>query len=220
MYMTSKALLAIALSGSLAACSHSPSIDRQLGFEVDEGGFGQVTRTNAGIMSGEISVTQILANRFANEVPSTITFPFNSAELTPEARQILAQQAAWISQFPELRFSVYGHADAVGSNAFNQRLGKRRAQAVVNFFASQGVSRTRLEALVSFGETRPAVPSQGPEEANRRTVTTVSGFHAKRRGALLDSRYAAIVYREYVAGGTRPHPPNTNIATQVDPGEK
>ena len=191
-----------------------------MGYEVDEGGFGQVTRTNAGIMSGEISATQLLANRFATEVPGTITFPFNSAELTPEARQILAQQASWISQFPELRFSVYGHADAVGSNAFNQRLGKRRAQAVVNFFASRGVSRNRLEALVSYGESRPAVPSQGPEEANRRTVTTVSGFHNKRRGTLLDGRYAAIIYREYVAGGTRPHPANTNINTQVDPGEK
>ena len=220
MQMTSKALLALALSGSLAACSYSPSIDRQLGYEVDEGGFGQVSRTNTKIMSGEISTTQILANRFANEVPSTITFPFNSAELTPEARQVLAQQASWISQFPELRFSVYGHADAVGSNAYNQSLGKRRAQAVVNFFASQGVSRNRLEALVSFGETRPAVPSQGPEEANRRTVTTVSGFHGKRRSTLLDSRYAAIVYREYVAAGTRPHPANTDINTQVDPGER
>lgn len=220
MQMTSKALLALALSGSLVACAQSPSIDRQLGFEVDEGGFGQVTRNNAGIMSGEINVTQVLANRFATEVPSTITFPFNSAELTPEARQILAQQASWINQFPELRFSVYGHADAVGSNASNQRLGKRRAQAVVNFFAAQGVSRNRLEALVSYGETRPVVASQGPEEANRRTVTTVSGFHAKRRGTLLDSRYAAIVYREYVAGGTRPHPANTDIRTQVDPGQK
>jgi outer membrane protein OmpA-like peptidoglycan-associated protein len=220
MQMTSKALLAFALAGSLAACSNSPSVDRQLGYEVDEGGFGQVTRNNTGIMSGEINVTQVLANRFAAEVPGTITFPFNSAELTPEARQILAQQASWISQFPELRFSVYGHADAVGSNAFNQRLGQRRAQAVVNFFAAQGISRNRLEALVSFGETRPVVASQGPEEANRRTVTTVSGFHGKRRGTLLDSRYAAIVYREYVEGGTRPHPANTNITTQVDPGQK
>jgi peptidoglycan-associated lipoprotein len=220
MHMTSKAFLSLALSGALAACSYSPSVDRQLGYEVDEGGFGQVTRNNAGIMSGEISVTQALATRFATEVPSTITFPFNSSELTPEARQVLAQQASWISQFPELRFSVYGHADAVGSNAYNQSLGKRRAQAVVNFFAAQGVSRSRLEALVSYGETRPAVPSQGPEEANRRTVTTVSGFHGKRRGTLLDGRYAAIVYREYVAGATRPHPANTNITTQVDPGAK
>ena len=217
MHKTSTALLMIALSGSLAACN-TPSVDRQLGAEIDEGGFGQVTRTNSGIMSGEISATQQLAVRFASEVPNTITFGFNSDQLTAEARSTLARQADWIRQFPELRFSVYGHADAVGSNAYNQRLGKRRAQAVVDFFASQGVSRSRLEALVSFGETRPAVASQGPEQANRRTVTEVAGF-AKRRGTLLNGKYAAIIFREYVEGATRPHPTSAVTQTQVNPGE-
>ncbi len=218
MTLTSKPLLAFALIGTLAGCQNSPSFDRQLGFEVDEGGFGQVTRDNSRVMSGEISATQALATRFASEVPNTITFPFNSAQLTPQAQQVLAKQADWIRQFPELRFSVYGHADAVGSNGYNQSLGKRRAQAVVAYFASQGISRSRLEALVSFGETRPVVASQGPEEANRRTVTEVSGFH-KRKGTLLNGKYAAIIFREYVESATTPHRQPVQIATQVNPGE-
>lgn len=193
------ALLILGLTGALAACESNPYYNRELGAEIDTGGFGVATDTNTRVMNGEISATQILAARFAAEVPNTITFDFNSAQLTPAARQTLAQQAGWIRQFPELRFSVYGHADAVGSNAYNKRLGTRRAQAVVDFFASQGVSRSRLKALVSFGETRPAVPSNGPEEANRRTVTQVSGF-AKGRAAPLDGKYAAVIYREYVAG--------------------
>ena len=217
MQMTTRALLLITLSASLAACGNSPSVDRQLGYEVDEGGFGTITRTNSQIMSGEISATHALATRFAQEVPSTITFEFNSATLTPEAMQVLARQADWIRQFPELRFSVYGHTDLVGSNAYNQRLGKRRAQAVVNFFASQGISRSRLEALVSYGETRPVVSTEKPEEANRRTVTTVAGF-ARRQGPLLNGKYAAVIMREYIEGATRPHPLNTKLPTQVDPG--
>ena len=218
MRKTSTALLMITLAGSLAACESNPYYNRELGANVDEGGFGTVTRNNAGIMSGEISATQLLATRFAAEVPNTITFEFNSARLTAPARQTLARQASWIRQFPELRFSVYGHADAVGSNAYNKRLGKRRAQAVVDFFASQGVSRSRLQALVSFGETRPAVATQGPEEANRRTVTEVSGF-AKGRAALLNGKYAAVIFREYVEGATRPHPSSTSTATQINPGQ-
>ncbi|WP_435259687.1 OmpA family protein [Thioclava sp. FR2] len=217
MQMTTRALLLITLTAGLSACANSPSVDRQLGYEVDEGGFGTVTRTNSQIMSGEISATHALATRFAQEVPSTITFAFNSATLTPEARQVLARQADWIRQFPELRFSVYGHTDLVGSNSYNQRLGKRRAQAVVDFFASQGISRSRLEALVSYGETRPVVSTEKPEEANRRTVTTVAGF-ARRHGPLLNGKYAQVIMREYIEGATRPHPLNTKLPTQVDPG--
>lgn len=215
MQLSTRALLLITLTASLAACS-SPSVDRQLGYEVDEGGFGTVTRTNSQIMSGEINATQILSTRFSQEVPNTITFEFNSAALTPEARQVLARQADWIRQFPELRFSVYGHTDLVGSDAYNKRLGKRRAQAVVDYFASQGISRKRLEALVSYGESQPVVATQGPEMANRRTVTTVSGF-AHRNSPPLNGKYAAVIMREYIEGATRPHPANTRLPTQVDP---
>ncbi len=213
----STALLTLALTGALAACTSSPSFDRQLGYELDSSNSGVATRNNAAIMSGEIDATMQLNTRFQAEVPSTITFAFNSAELTPEARRVLAQQANWIRQFPELRFSVYGHTDLVGSNAYNQALGKRRAQAVVAFFASQGISRHRLEALVSFGKTRPVVATQGPEQANRRTVTEVAGFH-RRQGAPLNGKYAAVIFREYVAGAERPHPSSAAQATQVNPG--
>ncbi len=218
MRKTSTALLTIFLAGSLAACTATPGFDRELGYEVNEGGFGDVTRNNTAVMSGEINATYQLNTRFSAEVPSTVTFAFNSAQLTPEARRILAQQADWIRQFPELRFSVYGHTDLVGSNSYNQRLGKRRAEAVVAFFASQGISRNRLQALVSYGKTRPVVATQGPEEANRRTVTEVAGF-AKGRSAPLNGKYAQIIFREYVASATRPHPVSTTITSQVNPGE-
>jgi outer membrane protein OmpA-like peptidoglycan-associated protein len=218
MLKTSTALLTVLLSGALASCTSAPGFDRQLGYEVDEGGFSEVTRTNAALMTGEIDAMQMLNVRFRAEVPSMVTFAFNSATLTPEAQQVLARQADWIRQFPELRFSVYGHTDLVGSNAYNQALGKRRAQAVVSFFASQGISRDRLEALVSFGKTRPVVASTGPEEANRRTVTEVAGFH-KRRGAPLNGKYAEVIFREYVAGAVRPHPGNTRVVNEVNPAE-
>jgi peptidoglycan-associated lipoprotein len=218
MRMTSTTLVTILLTTALASCTTPTGFDKQLGYEVDEGGYGDVTRTNTGIMSGEIDAMQRMNVRFRAEVPSTVTFAFNSAELTPEARRVLSQQANWIRQFPELRFSVYGHTDLVGSNAYNQSLGKRRAQAVVAYFASQGISRNRLEALVSYGKTRPVVATSGPEQANRRTVTEVAGFH-KRRGAPLNGKYAEVIFREYIAGAVRPHPANSIITNSVNPGE-
>jgi peptidoglycan-associated lipoprotein len=97
-----------------------------------------------------------------------------------------------------VRFRVYGHTDLVGSDAYNQNLGLRRAQAVVDFLTTQGISRSRLEAMVSFGKRQPLIVTEGRERRNRRTVTEVSGVVEKRPGEL-DGKYAQIIYREYIA---------------------
>lgn len=197
---------------ALTAC------DRELGYEVNTGDFGNSTMNNTGIQSGDISFTQALGQRFAQEVPNTVNFAFNSSQLDSAAMAILTQQANWIRQFPEVRFRVYGHTDLVGSQSYNYALGKRRAQAVVAFLSSQGISRSRLEALVSFGKTRPLVQTSAPELLNRRTVTEVSGF-VKNHPTVLNGKYAAVVFREYVESATREHPQNREIQTQTDPGE-
>ena len=67
----------------------------------------------------------------------------------------------------------------------------------LRFLSSQGISRSRLEALVSFGKTRPLVQTSAPELLNRRTVTEVSGF-VKNHPTVLNGKYAAVVFREYV----------------------
>ncbi|MGP3698780.1 OmpA family protein [Rhodobacter sp. NSM] len=197
---------------ALAGCS-----DRMASSEINDGSFGNATMNNSLVHMGAVSATQALGQRFAAEVEPTITFPFDSAALTPESQMVLSAQADWIRQFPEVRFRVYGHTDLVGSTAYNKALGLRRAKAVVAYFASQGINPSRLEALVSYGETRPVIPVSTPEERNRRTVTEVSGFVGGNR-MTLNGKYAAIVFREYVAGAKRVHPSNRVIATQVAPG--
>jgi len=94
----------------------------------------------------------------------------------------------------------------------------RRAKAVVSYFSSQGISRNRLEAMASFGETRPVVQTPGPEEQNRRTVTEVSGF-VKNHPTLLNGKYAEVIHREYLDLAKRIHPANQVIATQTNPSQ-
>ncbi len=200
----------IAIAGllTLSACSEQAtganpafaSWNREAGSfgEVQDAGFGAATMSNMQIQTGQKGYTIGLAKRFEAEVPTTVNFAFNSAVLDATARTILTEQANWIRQFPEVRFRVYGHTDLVGSNAYNKRLGLRRAQAVVAFFASQGISRSRLEAVASFGETRPLVLTQAPERRNRRTVTQVTGF-VKNHPGVLNGKYAEVIFREYVA---------------------
>ncbi|TFL19017.1 OmpA family protein [Jannaschia formosa] len=182
--------------GALGACTGTRFND-VAGAEVDEGGFGNPTMRNMVAMSSGDALGH-LGGRFAGAVPTTINFAFNSAQLGPEARAILDQQANFMRQFPEVRFSVYGHTDAVGSDAYNVALGRRRAVAAVDYLTTRGISRSRLDALVSFGESRLLVPTDDRERANRRTVTEVAGF-VKGNGLVLDGKYAQIVYRSYVA---------------------
>lgn len=194
-------LLATAGLVALGACSQQGQVYRsylsEAGSVVDGGNFGNANMQNHLVMTGQRSYVENLSNRFSNEVLSTVNFAFNSAQLDAAAQTTLREQARWIRQFPEVRFRVYGHTDAVGSNAYNKRLGLRRAQAVVGFLTRQGISRDRLEAVVSFGETQPLIVTQGRERRNRRTVTDVSGF-VGTHPIVMDGKYAQVVYREYV----------------------
>ena len=214
----SKIAIIAGLSITLAACDDrsQQAFQSEAGASVDEGGFGNPTLTNHLINTGQLSPTKQLAQRFDSEVASTVTFDFNSATLSPQAQNTLREQANWIKQFPEVRFRVYGHTDLVGSDGYNKALGLRRANAVVSFFARQGINRSRLEALASFGETRPVINTAARERRNRRTVTEVSGFvgaGGRGDGRLLDGKYATLIYRDYVASGERTG--RTEVATDA-----
>lgn len=205
---------------SLAGCSQPwPGVttwNAPLGSELDEGGFGNPTMNNMLVQSGRIGQVEGLNNRFSTEVATVVTFAFDSAVLNPQARAVIARQAAWIRRFPEVTFRVYGHTDLVGSDAYNYDLGRRRAEAVLSELVRNGVGRSRLEALVSFGETQPLIVTQGRERANRRTVTEVSGF-VGRNGDLLYGKYAEVILREWIESATyEPQIPSAQAAGTIE----
>lgn len=197
-------ILALTAGLGLAGCNQEAGsvVDRQ-------GTFGNATMDNTLMMTGEESYTMALAQRFKQEVPDTVNFAFNRSDLTPEARAILAKQAQWIRQFPEVRFKVFGFTDNVGSESFNKSLGMRRAQTVVNYLKSLGIGSARLEAVISFGKTQPLIDVPGPEVRNRRALTEVTGF-VKGDPMVLNGKYAAIIFREYVDSAVRPHPASSS----------
>jgi peptidoglycan-associated lipoprotein len=202
--MTSKLSILLASSALLVmtACgTSSTSWDKELGSEVDKGTFGNATMNNTLIMSGQLDYAVALAQRFAAEVPDTINFEFNSSDLSDEAKAVLQKQANFIRQFPEVRFRVFGHTDLVGSDAYNNKLGMRRARAAVAYMVSLGVDKSRLEAVISYGKTRPLIATNEPEMRNRRTVTEVSGF-VQSNPLVLNGKYAAIIWRSYTGGAT------------------
>jgi outer membrane protein OmpA-like peptidoglycan-associated protein len=200
---TSKFAILAITSVALVACdAPAGRFNGESGGVLDEGGFGNPTMTNHLLNTGQISVAANLGRRFNSEVTPMVNFAFNSAEVDPSAQRVLLEQANWIRQFPEIRFRVYGHTDLVGSNRYNKALGLRRARAVVTFLSQQGIDRSRLEAVSSFGETQPLIVTQSRERRNRRTVTEVTGF-VRGKPTPLNGKYAALSHREYINTAVR-----------------
>jgi peptidoglycan-associated lipoprotein len=134
---------------------------------------------------------------FVAEAEPVVTFAFNSAALDATARRALDGQAAWLRANPEVRMTVTGHTDAVGPEGYNDRLGLRRARAVIGYLSRRGVSRSRLDALESRGETELVVDTPNRERRNRRTVTAVAGFVKNFVGTGLAGVKAEAIYRPY-----------------------
>jgi len=107
---------------------------------------------------------------------SDVLFDFNKATLRPGAREKLAKIAGIILAHPGLRMEAEGHADAVGTDDYNQRLSERRAQSVSAFFMEQGIRRESITAM-GFGESRPVATNGTAEgrQQNRRVELVVSG---------------------------------------------
>jgi outer membrane protein OmpA-like peptidoglycan-associated protein len=201
---TLKLTLAATSLLALSACSDQKlfsSWHQEAGSYLDNGTFGNATLNNTLVQNGQLSYAINLNERFSAEVDTTVNFEFNSAILDGPAREKIKKQAHYIAQFPEIRYRVFGHTDLVGSDAANKALGLRRARAVVAELSRNGIDRSRLEAVISEGETQPLVATQERERKNRRTVTEVSGF-VENDPLILDSRYADIIHREYIESAT------------------
>lgn len=118
-----------------------------------------------------------LERRFEEEV-RPVFFPFDSAELTEEAKLVLEANLRWLmrSENRHVRVRLEGHTDQRGSEEYNLALGDRRAQVVRDYLISRGMDPNRLETF-SWGEEKPRVPGT-TEEAyaqNRRTEFVLLG---------------------------------------------
>lgn len=87
-------------------------------------------------------------------VPSDVTFPHDSAQLQPQARQSLNEVAQTLRANPNTTVDVVGHTDSTGAADYNIDLSLRRAESVMTYLQRQGVAPNRIEAF-GAGETRP-----------------------------------------------------------------
>ncbi|WP_300272329.1 OmpA family protein [Halomonas sp.] len=105
---------------------------------------------------------------------SDVTFAFDSAELRPGAEYELNEVAATLNNNPEVRVTIAGHTDSIGSNEYNLGLSERRAESVRDYLVSQGVADGRMRT-VGYGEERPVATNETDEgRAMNRRVEIMS----------------------------------------------
>lgn len=75
-----------------------------------------------------------------------ILFDFNKSELSDAAKQSLKDFAEKMADMPETDITIWGHTDNIGTEAANQSVSQKRANAVKDFLASQGIATDRLLA--------------------------------------------------------------------------
>jgi outer membrane protein OmpA-like peptidoglycan-associated protein len=107
---------------------------------------------------------------------SDVLFDFGKYTLRPLAREKLAKISGIVLAYPSLKLAIEGNTDSVGTEAFNQELSEKRAEAVRNYLTQQGVPESSTTAT-GFGKTRPIASNDTSEgrQQNRRVELIVSG---------------------------------------------
>jgi peptidoglycan-associated lipoprotein len=91
-----------------------------------------------------------------------INFDYDSADLSAEAKDILAGNEKWLEAHPDLNILIEGHCDERGTEEFNLALGEKRAKSVMDYMVSLGIGSGRL-SVISYGESMPL--DSGHDEA-------------------------------------------------------
>ncbi|MEM9055197.1 MAG: OmpA family protein [Pseudomonadota bacterium] len=108
-------------------------------------------------------------DQIALTMPSSVTFPVDSAAIQPSFQTPLKDVADTLLEFPSTTVDIVGHASSDGADDYNLDLSIRRAQSVQSFLVGSGVQDIRLNA-VGMGETQPIADNAtaAGRAANRR----------------------------------------------------
>ena len=98
---------------------------------------------------------------------------FNSGKATFKSEDVpvkIESISSLLKQYPNAKFSIEGHTDSDGSDAFNQKLSQERADVVRNALIERGIKAANLTA-VGYGESKPIASNKtaAGKAKNRRT---------------------------------------------------
>jgi outer membrane protein OmpA-like peptidoglycan-associated protein len=115
---------------------------------------------------------------------SGLLFKLNSADLSDEAKQELRKVGGVLKKYENTQILLEGHTDDTGSDDYNMKLSKRRAQSVSSYLQSEDLPASRL-VTKWYGESQPkyANDSEANREKNRRVELAISANEEMKKDA-------------------------------------
>ena len=115
------------------------------------------------------------------ELSADVLFDFDKHDLRPEAFPSLEKVAVVLRAHANSPVTIDGHTDGKGSDAYNQPLSEKRAQAVRDWLVKNGGASGATMTTKGWGKTKPIVPNTHPDgsddpdgrKKNRRVEITV-----------------------------------------------
>jgi outer membrane protein OmpA-like peptidoglycan-associated protein len=179
MTMMKSALVATALAASalsLGGCATKDFVREQVTAEdakvaaaqsqmqaTNDQHFGQLDQATKDALDCATAAGKLAQGKFLYEMvlsDDSVKFPLDSAKLSPEAEQRLADFADKLkSDNRNVYLEIQGHTDSTGSEAANRRLGEERAEAVRLFMNEHGVPLNRM-STISYGEKDPVADNK------------------------------------------------------------
>ena len=105
---------------------------------------------------------------------TVVYFDTDQYNIDSEDSTKLQRQAQYFSQYPNVTFTIEGHADERGTREYNLALGERRANSAKNYLVSLGIPASRIRTI-SYGKERPvALGSNESAWAQNRRAATVT----------------------------------------------
>lgn len=112
------------------------------------------TEMRATLAPSGVAVERVAPDEVRLVMPSDITFDFDRADVRYEFMPRVRDLANTLGRYPGMSVDIIGHADAMGSDAYNQRLSEQRAHSVGTLLTRYGVDFGRIGAH-GMGEFSP-----------------------------------------------------------------
>lgn len=165
-------ILLLASATTLGACAKKAPEQLPPAPETNTGGTTTQPTTPTQPAGAQIGTQQ----HFAGAVGSSTTIYFETDRFNVDSQDAAAlqAQAQYFARYPQITFTIEGHADERGTREYNLALGEKRANSAKNYLVGLGVDPNRI-AVVSYGKERPLAlaSSEAAWAQNRRAASVI-----------------------------------------------
>jgi OmpA-OmpF porin, OOP family len=126
------------------------------------------------------AISKTVETKGSQELIILDTIKKNTAQLTPEMFSILDRVVEVLSKNKNMKIKITGHTCSIGTDEYNLKLSKRRAEAAEKYLLSKKVSKNRIE-IDYKGESKPAVLNDNEENRSKNRRIEILFYNDKNK---------------------------------------